>query len=250
MGVGTLLRAASIASFVDDFLEFIYPHLCFLCEARHDGKAPLCPACRRMLRFSARANVQHGKGFFHELSGELFLDKAVTVWDFSPELENLIHLVKYQNRRRLGRFLGRLAGRSARSALPSRNRAVLVPVPLHRTRQRERGYNQSACIGEGLSGAVGLPLLSNALARIRHTRTQTKLTAEEREKNVGNAFSVRLREAVEGKTVVLADDVITTGATVNACAKALKRAGASEVIGFALARPQMAMLGVDIVVFS
>ena len=239
-----------MASFVEPFLEFIYPHLCFLCDARHGGKAPLCPACRRMLRSSARTNIQQGKGFFHELSGDLFFDQAVTVWDFSHELENLIHQVKYQNRRRLGLFLGRLAGRFVRNALPRPDSALVVPVPLHGTRQRERGYNQSAWIGQGLSGSTGIPFSAKGLARVKHTRTQTELAAGEREKNVANAFSVRNRGAIEGKTVVLVDDVITTGATLNACAKALKAAGAARVTGFALARPQMSMLGVDIVDFS
>lgn len=105
----------------------------------------------------------------------------------------------------------------------------LIPIPLHRGRRRERGYNQSLLICEGIRERTGLPIVSDVLKRVKYTRTQTLLSPRERHKNVSDAFRVIIPEKVRGRNLVLVDDVLTTGATLNACAGELHRAGVEKI---------------------
>lgn len=219
--------------------EFVYPPICTLCEIRHDGGDPICDLCMDQLINSLSIKSQSGPAEFHQLSGALYFDWAVTCWDFTSEIENLIHQVKYQGRKKLGRYLGKLAGAAVSDHFREFVKdAVWIPVPLHCVRQREREFNQSEWIARGLAEPFHGVLQPKTLERRKHTRTQTTLSAPEREKNVMDAFRVRNPDSVRGRSTILVDDVITTGATLNACAGALKEAGAESVVGFALARPR------------
>ena len=113
---------------------------------------------------------------------------------------------------------------------------VLVPVPLHSRRLRERGYNQSALLAAEVGKRNGLPVVTDSLVRLRHTKAQVKTAgAEERQRNLAEAFGCR-NAKLAGRRVLVVDDVCTTGATLNSCAIALRAAGAASVWGLALAR--------------
>ena len=116
---------------------------------------------------------------------------------------------------------------------------VVVPVPLGRMRRRERGYNQAALLAFPLALGLGVPFRGKALARVRETASQVGLGAEARRRNVAGAFAVAQPRAVEGKTVLLVDDVMTTGATLDAAATALKSGGARWVFAVTVARAVM-----------
>lgn len=140
----------------------------------------------------------------------------------------IVHALKYRGWRGVA---DGMAARMARLAWPDdvvRERAALVPVPLAAARERERGYNQSALLARSLAAHWRVPVWSQCVARTRHTATQTRLTPEERRRNVSGAFRVpeSARALVRGHHLVLVDDVITTGATLGACAGALFDAGA------------------------
>ena len=141
--------------------------------------------------------------------------------------ELVVHALKYGGWRALARGMGR---RMAALRFPDdveRERAGLVPVPLAGTRRRERGYNQSEELARAIGAAWGLPVLDTLLVRTRVTRTQTRLTPGERHRNVSGAFHASGgRDALRGRHLVLVDDVVTTGATLNACAAALHDGGA------------------------
>jgi ComF family protein len=113
---------------------------------------------------------------------------------------------------------------------------LLIPVPLHPSRLRSREYNQSLLLADELNRALRLPLVYDTLVRTRATRPQTELTRRQRLVNLRRCFAVRRPNIVEGKRILLVDDVMTTGATFNECAKALRRAGAADVYAVALAR--------------
>jgi ComF family protein len=145
-------------------------------------------------------------------------------------LRSIVHALKYDNRRTLARPLAQLMRRAGTGLLLSAD--VAVPVPLHPMRQRERGFNQAA----DLAAHVGLPVLP-ALQRVRRTPTQTALPADERRTNVRGAFrATRHARRLAGATVLLVDDVRTTGATLEACAEALKEAGVTNVLALTAAR--------------
>lgn len=152
---------------------------------------------------------------------------------FDGPLRRAIHAFKYNYTRDLAVPLGEMLATFWRAfPLPA---DVVVPVPLHPRRLRERGYNQSALLAVYLGECTGLPVLTESLHRIRHTRSQARLDARQRKQNVAGAFAC-LGDAVRGRSVLLVDDVCTTGATLEACSVALKEGGARSVWALTLAR--------------
>lgn len=171
----------------------------------------VCPLCRRGLR-----------GF----------DAAYCYGAYEGRLRKLIHLFKYDRMRPLASHLGRLMA----AALPAGEQVdAVVPVPLHWRRRWGRGFNQSELLARVVARRYGLKVCP-ALGRGRATASQAGLTSPMRRANVAGAFSVRRRQEVENRRVLLVDDVITTGATASACGAALKRAGARRVTVLTLAR--------------
>ena len=191
------------------------PPLCDRCGDplatwRSAGLPPACcPRCRRSPRLVDRA-------------------RAVGVYDGA--LRAIVHALKYDGRRSLARPLGRLMRERGADLLDGA--ACVVPVPLHHSRRRQRGFNQAA----DLARHLGVPVRP-ALRRVRATATQTGLPAAQRNRNVRGAFAAaRAARELSGRAVVLIDDVSTTGATLEACARALKEAGVAEVRALTAAR--------------
>jgi ComF family protein len=146
-------------------------------------------------------------------------------------VQALVHALKYGDGADIGLRLGKELGRQLPGrGLPADIRGI-VPVPLHRVKERERGYNQSVYLARGISREIGAPVLANTVMRVRYTDSQTTLTIEQRRDNVAEAFSVRRRgrRVLNGGVVILVDDVITTGSTVRSCAAALRGAGVDAV---------------------
>jgi ComF family protein len=145
----------------------------------------------------------------------------------------MVHLLKYDQKPSIGTELARrMCGLLDRESFAGVD--VLVPVPIHHTRRRERGYNQAEVLGRVVAGWLGKPMATALLKRRRSTGTQTALNREQRSKNISGAFSANRKAA--GMSILLLDDVLTTGATVNECAGVLKQADAREVRVITLAR--------------
>jgi ComF family protein len=152
-----------------------------------------------------------------------------SIGGYDGSLRAIVHALKYDGRRSVARPLAALMARHGRDLLEGTH--VVVPVPLHRSRQRVRGFNQAAEIARHLG-----PPVVDALRRVRATPSQTDLPARARRRNVHGAFAVRRGGRVDGAIVLLVDDVSTTGATLDACAGALLEAGAREVRALTVAR--------------
>jgi ComF family protein len=183
--------------------------------------------------------------------GEQEFDMARSYGLYSGNLRKAILHLKFYGREYLGYRLGALLAR-AWEALPEPDSAIVAPVPLHSSRRRQRGFNQAELLARGLVGRLrkekrfrGLQLVAGSLRRIRATLPQVGLSVRARRENVSGVFSVARPEQVRNRTVVLIDDVMTTGATLSACAAALKQAGASRVLALSLARatPQFPDMG-------
>jgi ComF family protein len=227
-------RAGQVAQ---SLLNLIYPPRCpgcgrmgtaFCDQCRAQVKRILPPVCRRCgCALPKDGLCAHCRALSSSLDGIL----AVAV--FKDPLRQAIHALKYENNTTLATPLGEMmveAWRSGGLSEPD----LLVPVPLHARRQTERGYNQSGLLARVVGRALGLPVDARTLIRLRATPPQVGLSQIERQQNVEGAFAYRGN--LKGKTVVLVDDVCTTGATLEACAAALRASGADGVWGFTLAR--------------
>jgi ComF family protein len=152
-----------------------------------------------------------------------------------PVLE-VIHRYKYQRALWFEPFLAELLIRAAVPVLDQQKPSMIVPVPLHPTKQREREFNQADRLARRLGLAMRIPVNKRLLRRVVPTRTQTQLSRQERLANVHNAFAMRGGRRLNGERIVLVDDVLTTGATTSACARVLRAAGAGEVCVWTVAR--------------
>lgn len=148
----------------------------------------------------------------------------------------MIHKYKYGTARCLEPYLVKLFLSRALPELSDQSFSGVVPVPLHAVKERERGFNQALPLAQSLSAALNIPLLDNCVDRIKDTQPQTNLTRTDRKENVRGAFHVRQGAALKAIPVIIIDDVMTTGATVSSCAKALRKAGAPKVRVWTLAR--------------
>ena len=170
-------------------------------------------------------------------------DVARSFGAYEGTLRRLIHLLKYD---RMIPLAGHLADRMAPIAEDLRPADIIIPVPLYRWRRWQRGFNQAHELARGLSRRTGLELEPRALTRVRATQPQAGLSHRERRRNVDGAFAVRRRGAVQGRRVILIDDVMTTGATLGACAKALKADGTRSVAALTVARAQRRLTPVNL----
>ena len=217
---------AAARALLEGVLSLVYPPACVACSARlpHEGALPLCPHC-----LAALEPADAGELAAHVGAGApgTPLDGTLALWryDAAGPLRPLLHGLKYGNRPRYGALLGAPLGRAwaERHAPPD----ALVPLPLHRARFLERGYNQSVLLADGAADVLGVPVAGSLLRRARRTETQTHFDRSARRANVDHAFASAPEAA--GLRLALVDDVITTGATALAAADALRAAGAAEV---------------------
>jgi ComF family protein len=175
--------------------------------------------------------------FQSKFYGEVHFDFITAYLKFykSGIAQNLLHRLKYQNQPNIGYVLGKWLGSELLSQKKKHLFDLIIPVPLHRKKVARRGYNQSAYFAEGISKATSVPYTTKVLSRTVMNETQTNKTRVERWKNVEGIFKVDKADAISGKRVLLVDDVITTGATVEACGLELKKGGAAAVSVAAIA---------------
>lgn len=215
-----------LQAFLQGALELIFPDNCFLCRRflNSSHKRQLCRGCLAGLTFNP---VPFSR---QSVTGPYAYDQAWSVCLYNETAQRLLHAFKYSAKTSLHKtFVPLMAGFIDRHGLPLDKFDLISPIPLHPARLRERGYNQSALLSWGLSRHYGLPHTQDLLARQKRTLTQTELGAKQRWTNMEGAFRIKNPTDIEGKTVVLVDDLYTTGATVHHAAQALKSAGATRV---------------------
>jgi ComF family protein len=226
-------------SILDPILQFVYPPLCLACGETLEGHERLvCEGCWQSVE-SVHPEDDLYQQFLTKLTSEGLISGLFSPFYFEKEgkLQSIIHGLKYQGYTSLGVKAGRKIGEliEATHVLPKAD--VLLPVPLHPLKKRERGYNQSELICQGIEEVTGISVRTDLLRRRKYTVSQTQLSLEERKENVGDAFEIneKRRDEIAGKSFIVVDDVITTGSTINACAEALCDAGAERVHAAAIA---------------
>jgi ComF family protein len=227
------ILSRSIRSFFGCLIDFVYPPLCLSCHRLLERDVEfVCSDCWNTIYVVARESP-----LFVETAGKLtasgVVDGLVSLYVFEKEgvFQVVVHNLKYGGVQALGFELGRRLGRVIAEQGVSAD--AIVPVPLHRRKLRERGYNQAELIARGVSEISGTPVWSDLVRRKKYTKTQTTLTLNDRRENMEDAFesAIKRRGDLKGKTVLLIDDVVTTGATMIGCARVLHASGAQRVIG-------------------
>lgn len=212
-----------IIQYIEDFWALIYPHVCEACgRSLYKNETIICIKCLYDLpRTDYCYDLENP--IVQLFIGRLNLFRATALFSFQKgsRFRKLLHSLKYKSKPEIGILLGRELGAEMLKSNNFSNIDYIIPVPLHPNRQKERGYNQSEMIGKGISEIIKIQMLSNVLVRNIETSTQTKITKEERWKNVSGKFQLTDKDCLKNKHVLLVDDVITTGSTIEACGESL-----------------------------
>jgi ComF family protein len=226
-----------LATFIDDFISLIYPHVCMACgKSLYKYEECICLYCRYHLprtNFHNEAENPVSKLFW----GKAPVHSAAAYYHFQKggKVQHLIHQLKYKERSEVGIYIGGLYGKDL-AASPLFNKAdMIIPVPLHPQKQRKRGYNQSEMFADGLAQSMNIPVNSSVLTKTTATETQTRKSRFSRWENVKEVFHLENPAILENKHILLVDDVITTGSTIESCVNMLLRINGVRVSVAAMA---------------
>jgi ComF family protein len=250
-----LTAAPGFVNHLDGVVDWLFPPRCRACGSWMHGRDadyfcsscrlsielithPLCPVCGRP--FPDSAGEDHPCGACIKRAPYFVQARAWACYpreelDLQP-LRSVLQKFKYGRKVSLGKPLGRLMAQGCAGFLTACSAELIVPVPLHPRRLRWRGFNQSVLLARQVSRAYDKPMDPFVLLRRRETPPQTQLTEEERRRNVRGAFALNPEKSIKNKTILLVDDVYTSGATVNECSRTLRRGGAAAVYVVTLAR--------------
>ena len=215
-------------NFSVSLIDFFIPRFCPACKARlSHGVFYICDNCllkikkpeQERIKFEYKRNFS-GTGYISDFTSLFLFEK-------DKELQQIIHALKYEKRFLLGVFLGKMLGEKIKKDFSNYQIDMVTPVPLHHLKKAEREFNQSYYIAKGICKITGIKSNSYFLKRIRYTESQTALNSTERKKNMSEAFICRKK--LNGENILIVDDVITTGTTINECGKALLKAGAGKI---------------------
>ncbi len=221
------MRNLSVGDIVQDFVSLFYPQYCLACSAvLFKGEETVCTRCMLEMPQTGHHLNPRGNTLYERFAGRLPLEMMSALFKFSKRgtIQHLLHQLKYKNHPEIGIMLGKVYGNRLKTCIDWPIDLIL-PVPLHESRARRRGYNQSAKFAEGLSMSLGIPFSDEVLRRKIGTTSQTNKSKLLRWENVGDVFAVKKRDEIEGRRVMLVDDVVTTGATLEACGSVLLRHG-------------------------
>ncbi|HLF65784.1 MAG TPA: phosphoribosyltransferase family protein [Saprospiraceae bacterium] len=213
----------SIQWLLKDIVDLIYPRTCAACfDAKPVQDGIFCISCLSELP-ETNYHLIEGNPFEIHFWGRVPLQAGAAFLFFVPDgrTQTLLHNIKYRSRSDFARTIGEFYGSRLKHAPRFRGLDMIIPVPLHWKKEHTRGFNQSAEFGKGLAESMSLVFLKNGLTRTRYTDTQTKKSRAERVSNLKDAFVVTDSDKLRGKHILLVDDVLTTGATLESCALAL-----------------------------
>lgn len=221
--------------FFQSLIQLFYPRICPGCGSDAIGKGEsLCLRCLSDLPYTfynQSADNKMAQMFY----GRIKIESAMSLLYFSKHslVQNIMHEFKYNGGRELGMFLGNLMGKAINESELFRRCEVLVPLPLHASKEKKRGYNQSEILCRGIQSITGQALSVKNVIRTTPTESQTHKHRTERWDNVEGTFEVSNPDALRGKHVLLVDDVVTTGSTLEACADAILHLGQSTKVSVA-----------------
>ena len=222
---------STMSNIANDIGSILFPQGCFGCTATlAQGERSLCTVCRNQLPFT-EYNFTDENPMDRVFYGKILIKKASSLLFFyeNGRIQRLIHHWKYKKQDQIGRFLGDLYGPilAQDSGLPKID--CIIPVPLHPKKKRQRGYNQLTLLGKSLAKHLETLYLENLLKKTANRKTQTHKNRLWRWKNAQNLYTIDKPQLLEHKKILLIDDVVTTGATLEACAKIILQAKGAEI---------------------
>ena len=229
-------------SFLHRLLDLLSPRLCAVCGRRlAASEQVLCASCNMRLPRTGFQYQATDNPMARLFWGIIPVERAAALFFYEAGVEsaNILYELKYHNHPEMGVMMARMMAREFSEAGFFEGIDLIVPVPLAKKRQRQRGYNQSHCLADGVSQITGLPVSNQVVRRTRFVKSQTQMGRQERQENVADVFEVRDLDMIRGRHVLLVDDVVTTGATMTACARELLKAGdvTLSLLSLALVKP-------------
>ncbi len=215
-----------------DFAELIYPNLCRCCfeNSITKGDNYFCIACHSKLPFTNDIEKIDNDLMYH-FYGRVPIERATALLWYSEGgvVQQMIHNMKYKGIKEIGVQLGTILGKRIFESGLYKSIDLIIPVPMHYKKQMQRGFNQAELIVESVSKETNLPYVINILVKEKETITQTRKSRKERVQNASNVYSIMDVTAIKGKHIMIVDDVVTTGSTIEACASALLNNGAAKI---------------------
>ena len=222
------LFSSAVRRLVAVVADMVAPRYCEQCRCRLAvGERLFCTTCLMLLPRTGDEQSPTDNPAVRKLWGRVNVERGVSFAVYTPHVSfaAAVYAMKYGDRPDVAEDFGRLIASELGASGVFDGIDVIVPLPLHRRRERERGYNQSACLAHGIGRVTGIPVCDDAVVRTRYTPSQTTLASDARASNVDGAFSLVRPERIKGRHVLLVDDIITTGASMAACAAAMACCG-------------------------
>lgn len=224
--------------FLSELFDFIYPKTSVISEewlAENNSNEFISESEEQSLRKISLDDIKN-------LEDKLISDHSFSFLAFyeNEDFSKIIYNLKYRGMKKLGVYLGEITGRELIKHIEEKDLGkfdLIIPVPLHKAKFRERGYNQSECIAKGIGNVISLEVRTDVLKRIRNTTSQTKLNKEGRYENIKDAFVLndKIINEIKDRRVIIVDDVVTTGSTLNEAIRTIRQSTNAEILGCTVA---------------
>lgn len=213
----------------DEIEKIVFPQCCLIC-----GKVVpkiWCKQCKRELYQKAIFRVENKK------EKECYFEKQISIFLYEGKIRNLLLDYKFGDKSYLYKIFSEIVIKNEKICGILKKYDIIIPVPIHKKRKKQRGYNQTALMAREIANSIdGLKVEEKAVEKIKHTLPQSTLSKEQRKQNVQGVYKVEKKEKIEQKSIILLDDIYTTGSTVSAIAKMLKENGAKEILVLTIAK--------------
>lgn len=208
-------------------LQILYPKQCLICGKLEQDT--ICSKCYNTLKIEAKVEQYKNKTF----------NKHLYIFKYEGKIRNLIIDYKFNDKPYLNELFAKIILKNEKICRKIKKYDIIIPVPIHKKRKNERGYNQSELIAKKLAKNLNVELVTDSLIKQKNTLPQSTLSKKQREENVKTVYKIQNKQKIENKKIILLDDIYTTGATVEECSKILKQNGAKEILVLTIAKDEI-----------
>lgn len=225
-----MLTQNIICSALIEIGKLLFPETCLSCDSILNKKSVFCPICLSYIKRTDHFRIQHNS-ILQRVSMRQDLSRGMALFDYvkEGEVQKAIHKLKYDGKKSIGKRFGDMFGESYQKLDSNLQAEYIIPIPADSVRKRKRGFNQAAVFAKAISNVCRIPVLENILQKTKHQKTLTLQSRTSRFEQMKNNFFIQNPEILEGKRILLVDDVLTTGATMEAASKILETSKIAEL---------------------